>query len=800
MAGDCTHAVSQKHPKIDRSRVNAGCEDGNLVVAWQVEPRIEVSCPPRPPVPDRTETLAPRESSRGAPPAEVDDADDGGHAGRRGRRARARGRSRALRAGLRARARRPRPRRRARSTSGSAARSRSRSCCAATSRNEARFMREALITARLEHPGIVPVHEAGRWPNGDPYYVMKLVEGRTLKEHDRRRTDAARAARPAAARDRGRRRGRLRAQRGRDPPRPQAVEHHASASSARRSSSTGGSRAIASAERRPRGRASPWRRRRPALGVRSYRRCRARSSARPRTCRPSRRAASSSTSAPTSTRSARCSTSCSPARRRTPTPRRRRPSIACSPARRGRSPRRCPRVPGELGDDRQQGDGARPGGPLRERDARSPRICAATRPASWSARTPTRRGRCSARSWRQHRGVVAIALASAIALGAVGVESFRRVVARAQHRDQRARSAPRTRCRRPRSASASWSSSRPSRRCARIRPRRSRGSRPTAIADAGSRRTCSRCIDEALVARRRASRVPPGRLGVRRRVHPRRQDRRRRRARRQDPRLRSRAPGRGGCSASRRPRRDARMLTPDGRPVITGGMLGEVMLWPLAGGAPRTLLAGHRAIRDVGPVALGRWHARARRPRPGLLESVALDRRRADLPRRQASLRTAVASEDWSRQVAVDRRRTPSQRSTGPTTPPRTLGQTAKAIALVQISPAGDLVVVHDGATVWSVPFTGGKLAQARDYDGQADSASSGRPIGKTIALCGDSPRHRARRSRHRREPRAARPHRRALHRAVERGRPPLLSASDDGTARVWTVADGNSIGAPRPR
>src|SRR6185436_19129803 len=48
--------------------------------------------------------------------------------------------------------------------------------------NEARFVREALITARLEHPGIVPVHEAGRWPNGAPYYVMKLVEGRTLKE------------------------------------------------------------------------------------------------------------------------------------------------------------------------------------------------------------------------------------------------------------------------------------------------------------------------------------------------------------------------------------------------------------------------------------------------------------------------------------------------------------------------------------------------------------------------------------------------------------------------------------------
>ena len=44
------------------------------------------------------------------------------------------------------------------------------------------FLREAMITARLEHPGIVPVHEAGRWPNGDPFYVMKLVSGRTLKE------------------------------------------------------------------------------------------------------------------------------------------------------------------------------------------------------------------------------------------------------------------------------------------------------------------------------------------------------------------------------------------------------------------------------------------------------------------------------------------------------------------------------------------------------------------------------------------------------------------------------------------
>ncbi|HET7506310.1 MAG TPA: serine/threonine-protein kinase [Kofleriaceae bacterium] len=47
---------------------------------------------------------------------------------------------------------------------------------------EARFLREALITARLEHPGIVPVHEAGRWPDGTPFYAMKLVSGRPLRE------------------------------------------------------------------------------------------------------------------------------------------------------------------------------------------------------------------------------------------------------------------------------------------------------------------------------------------------------------------------------------------------------------------------------------------------------------------------------------------------------------------------------------------------------------------------------------------------------------------------------------------
>jgi len=48
--------------------------------------------------------------------------------------------------------------------------------------SERRFVREALITARLEHPSIVPVHEAGRWPSGEPFYSMKLVSGRSLQQ------------------------------------------------------------------------------------------------------------------------------------------------------------------------------------------------------------------------------------------------------------------------------------------------------------------------------------------------------------------------------------------------------------------------------------------------------------------------------------------------------------------------------------------------------------------------------------------------------------------------------------------
>jgi serine/threonine protein kinase len=47
----------------------------------------------------------------------------------------------------------------------------------------ARLRREAHVLASLEHPGIVPVHDAGTLPDGRAFYVMKLVRGASLVDH-----------------------------------------------------------------------------------------------------------------------------------------------------------------------------------------------------------------------------------------------------------------------------------------------------------------------------------------------------------------------------------------------------------------------------------------------------------------------------------------------------------------------------------------------------------------------------------------------------------------------------------------
>jgi serine/threonine protein kinase len=46
-----------------------------------------------------------------------------------------------------------------------------------------RLNREARVLARLEHPGIVPVHDVGTLADGRVFYAMKFVEGQRLDKH-----------------------------------------------------------------------------------------------------------------------------------------------------------------------------------------------------------------------------------------------------------------------------------------------------------------------------------------------------------------------------------------------------------------------------------------------------------------------------------------------------------------------------------------------------------------------------------------------------------------------------------------
>ena len=46
----------------------------------------------------------------------------------------------------------------------------------------ARFLTEARINGRLEHPSIVSIHELGQCETGQPFFAMRLLEGRTLSD------------------------------------------------------------------------------------------------------------------------------------------------------------------------------------------------------------------------------------------------------------------------------------------------------------------------------------------------------------------------------------------------------------------------------------------------------------------------------------------------------------------------------------------------------------------------------------------------------------------------------------------
>ena len=48
---------------------------------------------------------------------------------------------------------------------------------------KSRFEREARLTGRLDHPGIVPVHDVGVLPTGEHFFAMQRIQGVDLRQH-----------------------------------------------------------------------------------------------------------------------------------------------------------------------------------------------------------------------------------------------------------------------------------------------------------------------------------------------------------------------------------------------------------------------------------------------------------------------------------------------------------------------------------------------------------------------------------------------------------------------------------------
>ena len=104
--------------------------------------------------------------------------------------------------------------------------------------SRSRFVQEAEITGRLEHPGIVPVYGLGTYADGRPFYAMRFIKGDNLKDAIAQLPRGGRpgarpgGAGPGAARAappvrRRLQRDGLRAQPGHPAPRPQAEQHPA---------------------------------------------------------------------------------------------------------------------------------------------------------------------------------------------------------------------------------------------------------------------------------------------------------------------------------------------------------------------------------------------------------------------------------------------------------------------------------------------------------------------------------------------------------------------------------------------
>jgi eukaryotic-like serine/threonine-protein kinase len=654
--------------------------------------------------------------------------------------------------------------------------------------NEARFLREAMITARLEHPGIVPVHEAGRWPNGDPYYVMKLVEGRTLKEliierlalrdrlgllpHIVAVADAVGYAHSEGVIHRDLKPSNvivgafgetivvdwgLARDRKRDIPEPSEDILASASGFSTVSGKVVGTPSYMSPEQ-ARGDDVDERADVYALGAVLY-----------------EVLAGSPPHADTTPQAVLDRVIAGPPR----------PLAMVAPS-----------VPSELATIVRKAMARDP--ELRYRNASAfaedlrrfttGKLVSAHSYSTWALLR---------KKLSRHRGVVAVAVASVLVLAAVAVESFRRVVAeRNIARSQRGLA-----------EDALISAEKRKRELVLLQAETALPKDPTAAlawlknydVGADDRGKVVDVIDEALA------------LGVARHVF-----------RPGDWVLDSQftADGktlvvavRDGTIRSYDVRSgletalgkapsapETLVLSRDGKLAITGGSSGEVIAWPLHGGKPRRLIASNnRAVTRL-RLSSDRLliHRSASAP-----QVVSLDGGAPRVLGPTSALKFAVAESDWSRVVmmtsanevavvdaahGVERRESlaggDAAASSG-----RPLARTERAIEILAISPRGDLVVIHDGAALWSVPFAGGPLRELARYE-DTIKAIAWTPDGRRIAIGGSRPEILVLDT----ETAVAtelRGHSDAIYTLeFSRDGSRLLSASDDATARVWLLAN----------
>jgi WD40 repeat protein len=174
---------------------------------------------------------------------------------------------------------------------------------------------------------------------------------------------------------------------------------------------------------------------------------------------------------------------------------------------------------------------------------------------------------------------------------------------------------------------------------------------------------------------------------------------------------------------------------------------------------------------------------------------VAMDSGTSVLLGPRTALKFAVATDDWSHVVMLTAANEVAMSPIGGDAGDggRVIAHTDKAIAYLAISPRGDTVVVHDGTTIWAVPFAGGELRELAHYADEV-KAIAWSPDGRTVAIGGQRTEILV--------VDAATGAVTELHGHSDaiytlqfsRDGARLLSASDDSTARIWRLADRTAL------